>query len=52
MRALLRAQVPTLQEDRYFHPDMVAATALVRGGALVEAVGADGPGLPGVDGAA
>ncbi len=52
VRALLRAQVPTLQEDRYFHPDMVAATALVRGGALVEAIGADGPGLPGVDGAA
>lgn len=51
VRALLRAQVPTLQEDRYFHPDMVAATALVRGGALVEAVGADGPELPGVDGA-
>ncbi|WP_440977243.1 histidine ammonia-lyase [Pseudoxanthomonas winnipegensis] len=51
VRALLRAQVPTLQEDRYFHPDMVVATELVRGGALVEAVGADGPELPGVDGA-
>ncbi|MBD7920627.1 histidine ammonia-lyase [Xanthomonas bonasiae] len=37
-RALLRAQVPALQDDRYFHPDMLAATALVRGGALAEAV--------------
>ncbi|TAA21949.1 histidine ammonia-lyase [Pseudoxanthomonas winnipegensis] len=52
VRARLRAQVPTLQEDRYFHPDMVAATALVRGGALVEAIGVDVPGLPGVGGLA
>jgi histidine ammonia-lyase len=37
-RALLRGQVPTLQDDRYFHPDMLAATALVREGALAEAV--------------
>lgn len=36
VRARLRAQVPTLQDDRYFHPDMVAATALVRSGALAE----------------
>ena len=34
VRVLLRAQVPTLEEDRYFHPDMVAATDLVRSGAL------------------
>jgi len=34
VRATVRAQVPTLQDDRYFHPDMVAATALVRDGAL------------------
>jgi len=34
VRATLRAQVPTLQDDRYFHPDMVAATDLVRAGAL------------------
>ncbi|MCW4455488.1 histidine ammonia-lyase [Flavobacterium sp. MXW15] len=34
VRATLRAQVPTLQDDRYFHPDMLAATALVRSGAL------------------
>jgi histidine ammonia-lyase len=31
-RALLRAEVPTLDEDRYFHPDMVAATRLVTSG--------------------
>ncbi|MCC4596937.1 histidine ammonia-lyase [Xanthomonas campestris pv. phormiicola] len=37
-RTLLRAQVPTLQDDRYFHPDMLAATALVRDGTLAEAV--------------
>jgi histidine ammonia-lyase len=37
-RALLRAQVPALQDDRYFHPDMLAATALVRAGALAAAV--------------
>lgn len=42
-RACLRAEVPTLGEDRHFHPDMEAATALVRSGALVEAAGADLP---------
>ncbi|MCC7635546.1 histidine ammonia-lyase [Stenotrophomonas rhizophila] len=40
VRARLRAQVPTLQDDRYFHPDMVAATALVRSGALAEGLAA------------
>jgi len=34
VRATVRAQVPTLQDDRYFHPDMVTATDLVRAGAL------------------
>jgi histidine ammonia-lyase len=33
-RGLLRTQVPTLDEDRYFHPDMVAATQLVTSGGL------------------
>lgn len=33
-RALLRAQVPALDEDRYFHPDIEAAAALVKSGAL------------------
>jgi len=34
VRQRLRAQVPTLEDDRYFHPDMVAATDLVRSGVL------------------
>ena len=35
--ARLRADVPALGEDRYLAPDIEAATALVRSGALVEA---------------
>ncbi|ATE65436.1 histidine ammonia-lyase [Rhizorhabdus dicambivorans] len=41
----LRAAVPALEDDRHFHPDMVAATALVRTGSLVASVPA---GLPGI----
>ncbi len=41
----LRAGVPTLEDDRHFHPDMEAATALIRSGSLVAAVPADLPGL-------
>ena len=37
-RALLRAEVPALAEDRYFHPDMAKATAIIRSGALAELV--------------
>lgn len=44
-RALLRAQVPTLQDDRYFHPDMTAAADLVRSGALADSVGLALPGV-------
>jgi histidine ammonia-lyase len=33
-RALLRADVPTLDEDRYFHPDIAYAQTLVSSGAL------------------
>ncbi|MBS7538820.1 histidine ammonia-lyase [Ancylobacter lacus] len=33
-RALLRGQVPSLDDDRHFAPDMEAATALIRSGAL------------------
>lgn len=43
-RARLRADVPTLAEDRYFHADIQAALGLVRGGALV----ATAEGLPSV----
>jgi histidine ammonia-lyase len=42
-RALVRAEVPHLSDDRHFHPDLIAAIAMVRSGAL-----ADGLDLPGV----
>ncbi|PKB13388.1 histidine ammonia-lyase [Novosphingobium kunmingense] len=42
--ALLRGAVPALDEDRHFAPDIEAACALVRSGALVAAVAS----LPGV----
>jgi histidine ammonia-lyase len=32
VRSLVRAQVPSLQEDRHFHPDLEAANNLVREG--------------------
>ena len=38
-RACLRRIVPTLVDDRYLHPDIEAATALVASGAIAEAVG-------------
>jgi histidine ammonia-lyase len=41
----LRAEVPTLEDDRHFHPDMEAATALIRSGSLVVAVPASLPGV-------
>jgi histidine ammonia-lyase len=41
----LRAAVPTLEDDRHFHPDMGAATALIRSGSLVAAVPARLPGV-------
>ncbi|QXQ06011.1 histidine ammonia-lyase [Sphingosinicellaceae bacterium] len=44
-RARLRRVVPTLEDDRHFHPDLEAANAIVRDGALIEAVGLDLPGL-------
>jgi histidine ammonia-lyase len=37
--------VPHLEDDRHFHPDMEAANALVRSGALATATGADLPGV-------
>ena len=47
--ARLRQDVARLEADRYLHPDIAAATALVRGGAVVAAVG-EAP-LPTLDGA-
>ena len=39
VRATLREQVPTLTDDRYLHPEIAAATALVRDGAIQAAIG-------------
>ena len=39
VRAVLREQVPPLTDDRYLHPDMAAAIALVRGGEVQAAIG-------------
>jgi histidine ammonia-lyase len=47
VRHLVRAEVPHLDEDRYFHPDMEKAIALVRSGAAIKAAGAIS--LPGVE---
>ncbi|MGB3847170.1 MAG: histidine ammonia-lyase [Sphingopyxis sp.] len=44
VRAMLRAEVPTLDEDRHMAPDIAAAQAMVRTGKLVDLVG-DLPGL-------
>lgn len=41
-RAMLRAEVPTLADDRHFHPDIAAAAA------LVDRLG-EGRGLPGIE---
>ncbi len=44
-RALLRARVPALADDRHFAPDMAEATALITSGALAAAAGLDLPGV-------
>ena len=49
VRHLLREQVPHLEEDRHFHPDLEKAIALVRSGALTRA--ADRVALPDIAGA-
>jgi histidine ammonia-lyase len=45
VRALLRARVPRLDDDRYLQPDIAAATALVRSGALAASAGVALPAL-------
>ncbi|WP_298688491.1 histidine ammonia-lyase [uncultured Sphingomonas sp.] len=45
VRATVRAIVPTLTDDRHFHPDMEAANRMVRSGAVVEAAALALPGL-------
>ncbi len=37
VRALIRAEVPMLDHDRHFHPDMLDAIAMVRGGRVIAA---------------
>jgi histidine ammonia-lyase len=37
VRTLVRAQVPHLDDDRHFHPDLAKAIALVGDGAVVRA---------------
>ena len=44
-RGHLRAVVTPLTDDRHFHPDMEAATALIRTGSLIAAVPAALPGV-------
>lgn len=39
VRTALRARIPFLDVDRYLHPDLTEATALVRSGAMIRAVG-------------
>ena len=39
-RAVLREQVPTLEDDRHFAPDIEAAASIVTSGALSQAVAA------------
>jgi histidine ammonia-lyase len=41
----LREVVPTLADDRHFHPDMEAANTLVETGSLIAAAGFDLPGV-------
>jgi histidine ammonia-lyase len=45
VRAILRARVPRLQEDRYFHPDIEMAASLVRSGAIAAGGGIVLPGV-------
>jgi histidine ammonia-lyase len=40
VRALVRSKVPHLSDDRHFQPDIAAAIALVRSGAVIDAAGA------------
>lgn len=41
VRTLVRSHVPHLEEDRYFHPDLLAAIELVQSGKVAETVGMD-----------
>ena len=45
VRQRLRQDVPALDDDRHFHPDMEAANRLVRSGEIVRAAAMDLPGI-------
>jgi histidine ammonia-lyase len=45
LRELVRSEVPHLDDDRHFHPDMDRAIRLVRSGAAIAAVGGRLPGV-------
>ena len=47
LRRLIRSEVPHLDQDRHFHPDMESAIALVRSGRVVDAAGLELPGVMG-----
>jgi histidine ammonia-lyase len=47
VRAALRRQVPHLEDDRHFYPDMQKAIALVRDGAIVVAAASPLPAISG-----
>jgi histidine ammonia-lyase len=49
VRKLVRSEVPHLDTDRHFHPDMEKAIAMVRSGATIKAAGAIT--LPSISGA-
>ena len=49
VRKRLRADVPTLVDDRFFHPDIQAALALVKSGELIAGSGEALPGVQGPD---
>ncbi len=38
VRASIRSKIPTLQEDRFFSPDIAAAAGLIRDGSILDAV--------------
>jgi histidine ammonia-lyase len=44
-RAALRAEVPTLEDDRFMQPDLAAAIAMVSEERIVAAAGIELPGI-------
>ena len=48
VRATVRRRVPRLEDDRYLHPDLLAATSLVREGALIATLQTPLPSITGV----